>query len=173
MRSRRSAISGRCITVDPYGSLEPGEPVRESRPPRPLWPEVGPLRVIARGSLKRCPRCGAKDIFSSKFRLRERCPRCELKFQKEEGGYLGAITINYGVTIGAWLVLMVVVLVATVPRVPVGPLLAASAFVVVAIPIAFYPTSKAIWAAIEYLVLRSDPDYRAPVARDPRAKGLE
>jgi len=143
------------------------------KPREPLWPEVGTIRVLARGALKRCPRCRARGIFCSWFRLREGCPRCDLRFQKEEGGYLGAITINYAVTIGAWLVLMAVALVATAPHVPVGPLLMASTFVVVGVPIAFYPTSKTIWAAVEYLVLRSDPDYRAPVARDPRAKELE
>jgi hypothetical protein len=30
-----------------------------------------------------------------------------------------------------------------------------------------------LWAAIEFLVLRTDPDYRSPVARDPRARELE
>jgi hypothetical protein len=37
----------------------------------------------------------------------------------------------------------------------------------------FYPRSKAIWAAIEFLVERSQPEYRTPLRRDPRAKGLE
>jgi hypothetical protein len=29
------------------------------------------------------------------------------------------------------------------------------------------------WAAIEWLAHRTDPDYRPPSAKDPRAKGLE
>jgi hypothetical protein len=45
--------------------------------------------------------------------------------------------------------------------------------VLVLVPLAFYPRSKTIWAAVEYLVLRSEPDYHAPVRRDPRARELE
>jgi hypothetical protein len=48
------------------------------------------------------------------------------------------------------------VLVATVPDVPVGPLMMASAAVVVAVPIAFYPFSRSLWAAVEYLAGSAD-----------------
>jgi hypothetical protein len=55
----------------------------------------------------------------------------------------------------------------------VVPLLVMSVVVMVLVPLWFYPRSKMIWAAVEFLVARSDPDYREPVARDPRADGLE
>jgi hypothetical protein len=41
------------------------------------------------------------------------------------------------------------------------------------VPLWFYPRSKTIWAAVEFMVLKTDPDYRAPVRRDPRARDLE
>ncbi len=69
--------------------------------------------------------------------------------------------------------MLVVVLVLTVPDVPVAPLLIASTVVLVVVPLWFYPRSKTLWAAIEFLVARSDPDYRTPVRRDPRAEELE
>jgi hypothetical protein len=72
-----------------------------------------------------------------------------------------------------WVVMLAVVLMFTVPDVPVAPLLIASVVVLVPIPLWFYPRSKMLWAAIEFLVLRSDPDYRSPVRRDPRAVDLE
>jgi len=38
----------------------------------------------------------------------------------------------------------------------------------------FYPRSKTLWAAIEFLVARSEPGYRSPpLVRDPRTKDLE
>lgn len=83
------------------------------------------------------------------------------------------MTINYAVAIGLWLVLLGVVLAATVPDVPVVLLLAASAVVLVGVPVWFFPRSKMLWASIEFLVHRADPDYRPPVARDPRARDLE
>ena len=96
-----------------------------------------------------------------------------MRFAKEEGGFLGALTLNFIVAVLAWIVLLVVVLVMTVPDVPVVPLLIASTVVLVVVPLWFYPRSKTLWAAIEFLVARSDPDYRTPVRRDPRAKEVE
>ena len=83
------------------------------------------------------------------------------------------MTINYLVAIGVWIVLLTVWISFTVPDVPVVPLSIASAIVLIVIPLWFYPRSKMLWAAIEFLVQRSDPDYRSPVARDPRARDLE
>jgi hypothetical protein len=83
------------------------------------------------------------------------------------------MTLNYGVAIGIWLVVLAIAVAITVPDVPVVPLLAISAIVLVGIPLWFYPRSRMLWAAIEFLVLRADPDHRAPVARDPRARDLE
>ena len=107
------------------------------------------------------------------FQMRTECPRCHLRFAKEEGGFLGALTLNYLAAILVWVVLLVVVLIFTVPDVPVVPLLVMSVVVMVLVPLWFYPRSKMIWAAVEFLVARSDPDYREPVARDPRAEELE
>jgi hypothetical protein len=41
------------------------------------------------------------------------------------------------------------------------------------VPVWSYPRSKMAWAAVEYLVARTDPDYRTPAPRDPRARDLE
>lgn len=98
--------------------------------------------------------------------MRPSCPRCELRFAKEEGGFLGAMTLNYAVAIGAWLVVIAIGVALTVPDVPVVTLLAISAIVLIGLPLWFYPRSRMLWAAIEFLVLRAGPDYRAPVARD-------
>lgn len=103
----------------------------------------------------------------------ERCPRCDLRFEREQGGFLGAMTINFMVAVTVWVAVLVVVLVFTVPDVPVTPLLISSVAVLVLVPLWFYPRSKSLWAAIEFLVARSDSEYRSPVRRDPRAKGLE
>ena len=83
------------------------------------------------------------------------------------------MTLNYLVAIGLWLVVLGVGVVMTVPDVPVVPLLVLSAAVLIGVPLWFYPRSKMIWAAVEFLVLRSEPEYRPPVARDPRQRELE
>lgn len=83
------------------------------------------------------------------------------------------MTLNFMAAVAVWVAVLVVVLVLTVPDVPVTPLLISSVAVLVLVPLWFYPRSKTLWGAIEFLVARSDPDYRSPVRRDPRAKGLE
>ena len=156
--------------ASPYDSLDPG---RGAPDPVPLSPKVGMATVLLRGLRKRCPRCGERDIFVSWFRLHRECPRCQLRFEREEGGFLGAMTLNYLVAIGALVVMLAICVALTVPDVPVVPLLLASAVVLVVLPLWFYPRSKVLWAAIEFLVHRSDPDYRPPVVRDPRSRELD
>jgi uncharacterized protein (DUF983 family) len=155
---------------DPYGSLEPDRPY-PARPPR--FPEVSTTRALLRGFRKRCPRCGERNIFVSWFQPRKACPLCDLRFAKEEGGFLGAMTLNYVVAIGLWLVVLGVGVALTVPDVPVGTLLILSVLVLIGVPLWFYPRSKMTWAAVEFLVLRGEPEYRPPVARDPRQRELE
>ena len=50
-----------------------------------------------------CPRCRAGSIFcASIFRfpkMHERCPTCNLKFEREEGYFLGAMYISYGLSL--------------------------------------------------------------------------
>ena len=36
-----------------------------------------------------------RRLFTSWFRIRDRCPRCGLRLEREEGGFLGAMTMNY------------------------------------------------------------------------------
>lgn len=136
-------------------------------------PPVGVAGALVRGLRKRCPRCGDRAIFKSWFQLSDRCPRCDLRFEKEEGGFLGAMTLTYALAMAVWVVMLIVVLIATVPDVPVAPLIVASVAIMVAVPLLTYPSMKGAWAAIEYLVARSQPDYRPPVKRDPRARELE
>lgn len=131
------------------------------------------MTVLVRGVRKRCPRCADRGIFRSWFLLKERCPTCDLRFEAEEGGFLGAMTVNYAFAIVVWLVMLGIVLAATVPDVPVIPLLVASLVVLIAVPLWFFPRSKGLWAGVEFLVARSEPDYRSPVVRDRRSRDLE
>ena len=106
--------------------------------------------------------------------LRERCRRCGLRFEAEQGGFLGAMTLNFLFAVVVWLIVLVVALLLTVPDVPVLPLTIASVAIMVFVPVLLSPTSKSLWAAIEFLVLRGEPDYVAPVRPvDPRAGELE
>jgi uncharacterized protein (DUF983 family) len=166
----------------PYDSLDPSEPepapqpggrsrepgqARARKRDRPDSP--GATRALLRGLLKRCPRCGTRGIFDGWFHIKERCPRCGLRFQREEGGFLGAMTINYAVAMLAWIPVLVVGFAVTSPDPPVLKLTLLSAGILTVIPLLFYPNSKSIWAAIEFLVSETEPlepDPREPFPSD-------
>src|SRR5687768_5520972 len=73
---------------NPYGALDPTAP--EPGAGAPLIREAGWPSVLLRGARKRCPRCGERRIWDGWFALKVRCPRCDLRFEAELGGFLGA-----------------------------------------------------------------------------------
>ena len=82
-------------------------------------------RMLGRAALKHCPRCGTGHLFTSWWKMKERCPKCDLHFEgrPEEGHFLGAITINTGLTAGILLLgiwLYVIVLAVSDGKRPVG-----------------------------------------------------
>jgi len=52
---------------------------------------------------QRCPRCRTGKIFRKSLFLfpdmHERCPACDLKFEREPGYFLGAMYIGYGLAL--------------------------------------------------------------------------
>jgi len=62
------------------------------------------VRLLIRGLCLRCPRCGARSLFRTWWSMYERCYACQLRFEREQGYFLGAMYINYGVTVGLALI---------------------------------------------------------------------
>jgi uncharacterized protein (DUF983 family) len=150
----------------PFDDLEPTPPVPASRgPERP-----GAVTVMLRGARRRCPRCGERGLFTSWFRIRPRCPRCSLRLEREEGGFLGAMVLNYLAIAVVWVTVLVVWLAIDLPDVHVAQLTLVSIALALLLPLAFWPFSKTIWAAVDHLVDRSDPNYGTREASD-RASG--
>lgn len=161
--------------VGPFEGLDP-EPAAGTNPTDGTgagWAggtEPSTIRALFRGLTKRCPRCGERRLFVERLRIKPRCPRCGLRLEREEGGFLGAMTVNYAVTTLLWVAFLVVWLIVDLPDVHVAPLTIASVVLVAVVPMLFYPFSKTIWTAVDYLVFRSDPDYGSKGASD-RASG--
>src|SRR5262245_40936912 len=47
---------------------------------------------------QRCPRCCRGPIYQRGMRMHERCPVCDLRFEREPGYFLGALYISYGIS---------------------------------------------------------------------------
>lgn len=114
----------------------------------------GLARMLARALARRCPRCGAGRLFAGWFRMVERCPRCRFRFEgrPEEGAFLGAYVLNLALTEG---VLAAVLFGFIIVRANTGsggalwPVLTIGGLVAVVLPLAFYPFSRTLWAAID------------------------
>jgi len=115
--------------------------------------------VLWRGLRRRCGRCGSGGLFIRGFQIRDFCPSCGLPLQREEGGFLGAITLSYIVAAVAFVGVLIVWLAVDLPDVHVAALTISSAALVVLLPLAIYRNAKTLWAAIDFLVYRSSPDY--------------
>lgn len=153
----------------PEASRSTPEVSRSARA-RPRAHEPGAVRAFARGATRRCPRCGGGGLFRTWFRIRRSCPRCGLRLEREEGGFLGAMTINYAVTAVVWLAVLIAWLIVDLPDVHVLWLTVVSIGVAVVVPLLFWPFSKTIWAVVDYLVYRTDPEYASKEAAE-RASG--
>jgi uncharacterized protein (DUF983 family) len=55
--------------------------------------------MIANGLRLRCPRCGVGPLYANPFRMHLQCAHCDLKFEREQGYFVGAIYINYAATV--------------------------------------------------------------------------
>jgi uncharacterized protein (DUF983 family) len=104
--------------------------------------------MIGRALRRRCPRCGGK-AFTSYLTLHEHCPECGLRFEREEGYWVGALVINTAVVFGSFLVLFVGGMLIFWPDVPWGALAVVTLGSMALLPILFYPLSKTLWMALE------------------------
>jgi hypothetical protein len=85
--------------------------------------------------------------------MKERCPGCGYKFEREEGFFLGAFVINFAVTEGLIaIVLGVFILTENAnPNPPVKGVVFFGLLAAVVAPLLFYPFSKTIWLAIDLI----------------------
>ena len=114
-------------------------------------------RVFVRGCMKRCPVCGQGHLFRRWFTMRERCPKCDLKFERIEGHWTGDLGINTIVSFGALLIVLLVGFLAFWPTPPIVVIIIAAIAAAGLLPLAFFPFSKTIWLALDILMRPIEP----------------
>jgi uncharacterized protein (DUF983 family) len=105
------------------------------------------LRVTARALTLRCPRCGGRGIFHTWFRLKPACPTCGLALERgeSEDHWFGAVAVNLVAAELLGIGAIVVWIIATWPSVPWTTLQYSGPFIMIALPVVFYPFSRALW----------------------------
>jgi uncharacterized protein (DUF983 family) len=134
-------------------------------PPAPRESDpIGWPTLVLRGVRRRCPQCAAGHLFSRWVRMVERCPGCGMRFEREEGFFLGVYFLNITLT---QLVLMAYVAAAfvwTLPNPPMAAILAGAAAIAVAVPVALYPACRTLWAAVHLGMQPLEPEEQADAA---------
>ncbi len=115
---------------------------------------VSPVATILRGLTRRCARCGAGKLFSRYFTMAERCPRCDLKFEREEGFFLGAYTMNLAFMMISAVIIIFVGFALREPGGSLMPMLVAGGVCTLILPPLLYPFSKTLWVAVDQLMRR-------------------
>jgi uncharacterized protein (DUF983 family) len=57
------------------------------------------LRLIMLGLRLRCPRCSAQTLFRNWWTMHTHCMSCGMRFEREQGYFLGAMYVNYAFTV--------------------------------------------------------------------------
>ena len=128
-------------------------------------PERSVRQVFAAGVHLKCPKCGEGKMFSGMFKMSAACSRCNFRFEREMGYFVGAMYINYGATI-------VVAFAGFFALDFITPITFQQNFILwiafcVLFPIVFFRYSRSLWLSFDYIVNPSDPPNPRPEGVSP------
>jgi len=117
--------------------------------------------MVGRGFRVRCPRCGGGNLFASFFTIKERCPTCGYKIDREANGgfWLGGYVMN--VVIGEGLLAIYLLVFATAiinnPEMSPTPWIVWAAPLAIVPPIALFKMSRTMWMAMDLALHPLEP----------------
>lgn len=118
-------------------------------------PKVTRLQIVTRGLTNRCPNCGGRTLFqpAARFRLNPECPACGFALEQgnDEGFFLGSMSLNYGVTLVAYLLPLALLAFHGVLSLQVAAVLAGVG--AMGVPVLLYRPSRSWWLMNYYFFL--------------------
>ncbi len=116
------------------------------------------ISIIWRGLRLRCPRCGVGPLFRGFFSMYPECISCDLKYEREQGYFVGAIYINYAATaivmIAGFLWLDRFITLSLAQQ-----LIVWSSFGI-CFPVFFFRYSRGLWLSLDYIFNPEDAPER-------------
>lgn len=125
------------------------------------------ITPIARGLRGRCPNCGARGIHDGLWELHDECPTCSHTFVREEGYWVGAMTILMALVIIGFFVTFAIGVLLTWPDVPWTTVGYATIAVNALTSLLLYGLAKTIWVGID---LGFNPSHRTDSPGDTAAR---
>ena len=113
----------------------------------------------------RCPRCGTGRLYSKPFRMRDHCSHCSLKFEREQGYFIGAIYINYIATVAIAVPGFFVLDAFT--NVTVNQQLAFWIPFAVIFPLLFFHHSRSLWLVLDHFFNPEKQLFSVPPKKTP------
>lgn len=98
-------------------------------------------------------------MFSGWLKLRERCPKCGFRFEREEGFFTGVYLVNYAfVAVAIVIELFAYIVYANAnDNVSYVPAMIVGLLTALLLPVITYPFAKTIWVAIDLATRPLDP----------------
>ena len=100
--------------------------------------------------LLRCPNCMQDDIFSGIFKMNPKCRNCLHIYEIEQGYFIGAIYINYGITVLSCFFLYNILSLCFAPKLEL--LIVSLSLFCVVFPIFFFRFSRSLWINIDFFI---------------------
>ncbi len=115
--------------------------------------QVTRVQIVVRGLTNRCPNCGGRTIFKAGtlFEVNQSCPQCGLRIERDEGFFLGSLSLNYGVTLVGFLTPVLLLAYYKVIGTTTAIVLAGVGAILV--PALLYRPSRSWWLMNYYLFL--------------------
>lgn len=114
-------------------------------------------RMLRRAVVLRCPWCGSRRSFIRNWWGKyARCRTCGIRWRREEGFELGAVTVNTVLTFIVLTAAMTIGFIRTTPDIPILPMVLSLLGVAILMPIVIYPFTYTIWLALDIAVHRPD-----------------
>ena len=124
----------------------------------------GNRQILMAGLRLKCPRCGKGQMFSGMFKMCSECASCRFRFEREVGYFVGAMYINYGMTI--FIAFASYFAFDYFTSIPFYPNLILWGVFSALFPIFFFRYSRSLWLSLDYIFNPSEPP-------DPRREGTE
>lgn len=118
------------------------------------------VQMLGYGLRLKCPRCGAGPLFLKPFRMYEECPTCALKFEREQGYFIGAMYINYAATVA--IAVPGFFLLDAFAGLTINQQLALWVPFAIIFPLAFFHHARSLWLVFDHFFNPAQPLYRVP-----------
>lgn len=123
--------------------------------------------MLDRGLRLRCPRCGVGRLFGKPFRMNRECANCVLKFEREQGYFVGAIYINYAATIA--IALPGFFLLDAFTGITIDEQLTLWVPFALIFPLLFFHHSRSLWLVLDHYFNPGKQLFTVPPAKPPHS----